>query len=296
MPVARHASAPGAAELYDLIWFPQQEWWGDLAAIALPENWGGGRMPILFNYIKFYTRRIHEEGLWTEATAAGGVKLAAFDTGLLSRHFEPIYAVFEENRNADRQPWVHKDWAIPSSSRMKAFDLTKVKRAVFFSDPAEVVYDPRVPVIPNLEHILDENVDRYPAPLRENGYLRKAALENAIHVAEARARANWRLAAPQFHWSSPDAPGRVQLLLPLSLIDPETVDLALVLDRTPPTAEHPDPVDASYRAYTVLPLEWAYANARLITRPEAYWLDINTREAVDGAEGVAWSVNGANPQ
>jgi hypothetical protein len=30
-----------------------------------------------------------------------------------------------------------------------------------------------------------------------------------------------------------------------------------------------------YRAYTVLPLEWAYRNARLVTRPEAYWLDIN---------------------
>lgn len=289
MPVSHHTPT---TDLYDLIWFPQHEWWGDLAAIALPENWGddgSGRLPILFNYIKFYTRRIHEEGLWTEASSTHGVTLAAFDTGLLSRHFEPIYAVFEENRNPGRQPWVHKDWATPSSSRMKAFDLAQVRRAVFFSDPAEVVYDPRLPVVPNMEHILDENVDRYPASLQENGYLRKAALENAIRVAAARARANWRLAAPQFHWPASDAPGRVQLLLPLSLVDPESVDLALVLDRAPSLTEQPDPAGASYRAFTVLPLEWAYGNARLITRPEAYWLDINTQEAVDGAEGVARS-------
>jgi Domain of unknown function (DUF3825) len=282
------STAP-AADLYDLIWFPQQDWWGDLAALALPENWGddgSGRLPILFNYLKYYTRRVHEEGLWTEASSAHGVKLAAFDTGLLSRRFQPIYAVFEENRNPGRQPWVHKDWASPSSSRMKAFDLAEVKRAVFFSDPAEVVYDPRLKVIPNLEHIVDENVDRYPASLQESSYQREAALEKAISVAEARARANWRLAAPQFYWPAPDAPGRVQLLLPLSLMDPATVDLALVLDRTPAVAEQPGPAGASYRAFTVLPLEWAYGNARLITRPETLWLDINTREAVDRAEGI----------
>jgi hypothetical protein len=274
--------ATGTAELYDLIWFPQQEWWGDLASIALPEHWeddDSRRLSILFNYVKYYTRRILEEGLWVEATSSSGVKLAAFDTGLLSQHFEPIYAVFEENRNPGRQPWVHKEWAAPSSSRLKPFDLSRVNRALFFSDPGEVVFDPRLPVVPNLEHILDHNVDRYPLALQQNTYLRKAALENAIHVAAARARANWRLAAPQFYWPDPEAPGQVQLLLPLSLIDPDAVDLALVLERTPSYADHPGADGASYRAYTVLPLQWAYRNARLITRPEAFWLDINTRRA-----------------
>jgi hypothetical protein len=65
-------------------------------------------------------------------------------------------------------------------------------------------------------------------------------------------------------------------LLPLSLITPERVDLALVLDRSPSYVENPHAENACYRAYTVLPLEWAYRNARLVTRPEAYWLDINT--------------------
>jgi Domain of unknown function (DUF3825) len=269
---------PTGDDLYDLVWFPSTEWTSELAAIALPETWDdddSGRHSILFNYFRYYVRRIVEEDLWTEATSPKGVKVAAFDTGLLSRHFEPIYAVLESNRNQDRQPWVHKEWASPSSPRLRDFNIRELRQAVFFKDPGEVVYDPRLPILPNLEHIIDDNVDRYPEALRDNTYLRKAALENAIRVAEAKARTNWRLAAPQFYWPAHDPAGRVQLLLPLSLIGPDDVDLALVVDRFPSFADHPEPEGATYRAYTVLPLEWAYRNARLITRPEAYWLDID---------------------
>jgi hypothetical protein len=271
----------GAADLYDVVWFPNADWTAELAGLALPENWddeGGGRCPILFNYFKYYARRALEEGVWVESVSAAGTRVAAFDTGLLSRHFEPIYAVFEENRNESRQPWVHKEWARPASRRLRDFDRDALRRVLFFSDPAEAVYDPRLPVLPNLDHIIDDNVDRYPAELRDNPYLRKGALEHAIHVAEAKARSNWRLAAPQFYWPRAGETGRLQLLLPLALINPDRVDLALVVDRSPSYVESPDPEGASYRAYTVLPLEWAYRNARLVTRPEAYWLDLNRRD------------------
>jgi Domain of unknown function (DUF3825) len=287
-PVPLH----GTSELYDIAWFPSQDWCDELAAVALPEEWDdddSGRHSILFNYIKYYTKRIVEEGLWVESSSPQGTTLAVFDTGLLSRHFEPIYALFEENRIPDRQPWVHKEWATPSAPRLRAFDLEAAGRALFFSDPGEVVYDPRLPVVPNLEHIIEDNVDRYPEELQRNTYLRKAALDNAIKVAAARARTNWRLAAPQFYWPPNDASGCVQLLLPLSLVDPERVDLALVLDRFPAYAEHPAAAGACYRAHTVLPLDWAYGNARLITRPEAYWLDINTRAMADRESSAAVS-------
>lgn len=280
MSLASSASPVTPPDLYDLVWFPNANWCDDLAACALPEIWDdddSGRHTILFNYFRYYTRRVLNEGLWIESASPTGTKVAAFDTGLLSHHFEPIYAVFDSNRSPDRQPWVHREWATPASPRLRDFDRKQLRRAVFFSNPAEAVFDPRLEVVPNLDHIIDDNVDRYPAELRDNAYLRKAALEHSIHVAGARARSNWRLAAPQFYWPHGDESGRVQLLLPLSLIDPDRVDLALVIDRSPAYDEHPDPDGACYRAYTVLPLEWAYRNARLITRPEAYWLDMNTR-------------------
>src|SRR5690348_14613575 len=108
------APADPPPDLYDFVWFPSVGWCEDLADVALPERWDDdetGRPTILFNYFKYYVRRVLEEGVWIESTSPSGTKVAAFDTGLLSRHFEPIFAVFEENRNRSRQPWVHKEWA-----------------------------------------------------------------------------------------------------------------------------------------------------------------------------------------
>jgi uncharacterized protein DUF3825 len=260
-------------DLYDLVWFPNQAWWDDLAGAAAPENWyddASERPGILISYFKYYTRRVREEGRWLEAEAVTGETLAAFQTGLLSRLCEPIYAVLEANRERDRQPWVHKEWATASSARLGAFDLAELTRARFFSEPSELVFDSRLSVLADAERMAEEHVNRYPAALRANPSLRRAALEGAIVAAEAVASANWRVAVPQFYWPAPDAPGRVQLLLPLALTDPERVDLALVLDRTPDGGTGGEP--ACYRAYTVLPLGWAYRNARLMSRPESSWL------------------------
>ncbi len=287
MPLEPFTPTPGA-DLLDLAWFPSQTWLEDLAGIAQHENWddeGNGRQPILLNYLRYTTRRLLEQHKWLEAAAPNGAKVSALNTGLLSRHFEPIYAVFEENRNLEKQPWVHKEWAVPSAARLRPFPVTALQQAVYFEQPGEAVFDPRLTVVANIEHIVDDNVDRYPEALRENTYMRSGMLERGITVAAAKAKANWRLAAPQYYWSGgATEPGRLQLLLPLSLMDPDRVDLALVVDRHPSLQEHPETDGACYRAYTVLPIEWAYRNARLITRPESYWLDPNTRAAAGSLE------------
>ncbi len=273
--------APGL-DLLDLVWFPSPSWLEDLATVAQFENWddeGEGRQPILLNYLRYTCRRVLEQERWIETTGSGGPHLSAFNTGLLSRHFEPVFAVFEANRNTDKQPWVHKEWAVPSASRLRAFDLDQLQQPVYFDQPGEAVFDPRLRVVASIEHIVDDNVDRYPPLLRDNAYMRAGMLERAISVAAAKAKANWRLAAPQYYWPATGGRGRLQLLLPLSLLEPDTVDLALIVDRHPALADHPSVEGACYRAYTVLPVEWAYRNARLITRPEAYWLDPNARAA-----------------
>ncbi len=56
---------------------------------------------------------------------------------------------------------------------------------------------------------------------------------------------------------------KMSLLLPLSLIDDDIIDLALVTEKTP---------SGNYLGHTILPLDWAYSNARLITRPDSDWL------------------------
>jgi hypothetical protein len=55
----------------------------------------------------------------------------------------------------------------------------------------------------------------------------------------------------------------LQLLLPICLVSDERVDLALAVEKTPAN---------SYIGHTVLPLDWAYKNARLVCRPDSDWL------------------------
>lgn len=53
------------------------------------------------------------------------------------------------------------------------------------------------------------------------------------------------------------------LLLPLSLVDEDHVDLALVVERQP---------SGACLGQTILPLSLAYSNSRLVTRPDSDWL------------------------
>lgn len=79
----------------------------------------------------------------------------------------------------------------------------------------ELVFDYRLPIRSNIDHILgdEENLTRIPASLmgESNSLLLRRAFEGAVVEAARRAAANYTLAVPQFYG------GRIQLLLPLCL-------------------------------------------------------------------------------
>ena len=126
-------------------------------------------------------------------------------------------------------------------------------------DPSELVFDYRLPIRSNIDHILgdEENLTRIPASLmgEGNSLLLRRAFEGAVVEAARRAAANYTLAVPQFYG------GRIQLLLPLCLTG-DKPELALTIQRE----------DGFYAARTCLTLEMAYNNARLICRPETSWI------------------------
>jgi uncharacterized protein DUF3825 len=172
------------------------------------------------------------------------------------------YAFFEANRDPTRQPWVLKDFAVESDRRLTCFPA-KPKTARYFAKPGDLISDPDLEVVPNLDHILDDNVELYPPDLRENPHRRRMMLQGAVAQAAKRAQMNYKVAVPQFYSGHEGAePGRIQLLLPLCFDNPVRADLALVVERE----------ERAYRAFTVLPLDLAYKNARLIARPESDWL------------------------
>lgn len=57
-------------------------------------------------------------------------------------------------------------------------------------------------------------------------------------------------------------------LLPLALMDDDKVDLALVVSRYES--------GNGYQGETVLTLDMAYKNSRLITRPDSDWLNVDS--------------------
>lgn len=132
-------------------------------------------------------------------------------------------------------------------------------RVRFAEDPSELVFDYRLPIRSNIDHILgdEENLTRIPASLmgEGNSLLLRRAFEGAVVEAARRAAANYTLAVPQFYG------GRIQLLLPLCLTG-DKPELALTIQRE----------DGFYAARTCLKLDMAYNNARLICRPETSWI------------------------
>lgn len=239
----------------------------ELADRAQPERWSFDQEQpwvILGNYLRYTFKRLFQEGKIAEGVDSQRGKVAAFNTGLFTPNFESIHAFFEANKDPSRQPWVLKEF-VPESDRRLTFFAAKPRVARYFDKPAELIYDPDRELIPNLDHILDENLDRYPADLRDNSHRRRMILQGAVAEAGKRAQMNYKVAIPQFYFGHEGAePGRIQLLLPLCFENPARADLALVVERE----------ERAYRAFTVLPLDLAYNNARLIAKPESDWLPV----------------------
>ena len=131
--------------------------------------------------------------------------------------------------------------------RMRPFVNRDVKAARYFDRPDELIYDTDLELVANLDHILEDNAERFPAELQSNAHHRRLLFDAAIREAGKRAQMNWKTAVPQYYFGSgARGAGRIQLLLPLCMMDPDRTDLALVVDRVDK--------EKQYGAYTVLTL------------------------------------------
>lgn len=281
------AAKPASDNLFDFAWIPPrgvdlpaskgyESRLKELAERAQDEPWSTDPtqpFSILSNYLRYTFRRLFREKKIQEGLDGKSVRVAAFNTGLFTPNYEAIYAFFEANRDPSRQPWVLKDFVVESDRRLTSF-AAKPKAARYFEQPGDLIYNPDLEVVPNLDHILDDNVELYPPDLRDNPHRRRMMLQGAVAQAAKRAQMNYKMAIPQFYFGHEGAElGRIQLLLPLCFDVPTRADLALVVERE----------ERAYRAFTVLPLDLAYKNARLIARPESDWLP---QPASDSGEKV----------
>lgn len=231
----------------------------ELAALAEPEDWdyqGGSphRHPVLRNYLTYTYRRIAEE---KKITVTPDEEHACWNTGLITAGQEPIFILFSKNKLPDAMQY----WHFWKFCRQGQWELNRFgalpDMAHYFEDPSVLVFDSRKELRVNVEHVVSDNIDRFPPALHQmNAFGLQNLVRGAIESARHRVRRNYKTAIPQYYQ------GTIQLLLPLSLTDPTRADLALVVERFPDF----------YRAATCLTLDMAYNNARQLARPDRDWL------------------------
>lgn len=131
--------------------------------------------------------------------------------------------------------------------------------ADFFIKPEELIFNPKCDLIPDIDHIIEDNIGRFPGHMQQDGNAEmRRKLEGAIEEVKRKVKTNYKIAVPQYFNN------RIQLLLPLCLTpNSPNPDLALVVHKLN---------DTTYTARTCLTLKMAYNNARLIVKPQSSWL------------------------
>lgn len=257
---------PGFAlgDLYFPNWHDGPKFLEEMVAIAIPEKWtydsfaSRQKYPILRSYLAKTYERVKQQGKLVRE----GNRLL-FNSGLINRWFKEIYIVCEEDPTTagallGARPVLENDRVV-----LETFKNRKPAIATFFDSLADVMFDPTLDVVTNDVHIIEENIDRIPTEYRAMRTSQVFALfQSAVEFARIMARRNYKLVVPQYYG------GRIQFLMPIYLSGEfsGTPDCALALER----------IHDCYRGNTILTLDMAYQNARLIAKPDPTWLNPDT--------------------
>lgn len=275
-----------------------------LADIALQECWTSDvehPYDILFNYINYTFIKLMNE---KKILYSDDAQYAAFNTGLVDRRYLPIYGLFKRNTI----PTLNQEWYLvkftvsgegTAGKTLNRLFSKMPERASYISEISDICFDSKAMMAISYDHIILDRVDRLPLEfLEENGpanfdILRLASaseaekeklyeelresiandircyrrlqnrLDDAISLAISKTEWNYKTAIPSYN----PREDSLSILLPLSLVNDDVVDLALVLTKSRQSG--------NYQAETILSLPVAYKNARLITRPDSYWMNVS---------------------
>ncbi len=242
----------------------------ELENIIIPERWSfvqenkeakNKKNPILANYIIHTFKRLHHV---CERNEGDGEKLLycengylCFNIGLFTEHYERIFMLLkQEEKKEDDKKWSLVDFVKESDYRIFDFEFLPIK-VPFIEKIDDLIYDTNLELRINSAHILSDenNISRLPETIRDKPNL-QTLFDGAITQVKKKIEANYKIAVPQYY------NGKTQLLLPLCLQDPNTVDIVLTVERKA----------NSYAGRTCLTLDMAYNNARLVAKPETPWL------------------------
>ncbi len=293
----------------------------ELARMALEEKWFFGDCapdnnpyPLLKSYLNYTFYRLKNEkkikiGVGQPDTKGHSVYVA-FNTGLVNKVYEDIYAVLTPNDVKGPAYWNLRGFYIAGQDFFgkmitKLFNPLPQKADYFNGEISNILYDTssNCNLVVDYDHIIRERIYRFPkefvtrnvadldtvidginldyayrlnykddrrkayfVELGErikkdaNVYNRiKGLIEFAKDLSIKRVGWNYKTAVPTYYPKNNIG----SLLLPLALVDNNKADLALVVEKQ---------ANNAYLGHTVLTLDMAYINSRLITRPDSDWL------------------------
>lgn len=225
---------------------------------------------VLFSYFERTFERLKLEDKIVNNETDG---TAAFNTGLGDQFDRDIYAVFKKNtRNEEATQYIF-DKFTDANYVGKNFNMMPALADYFIDfktkQPVSIDYikfDCTKDLIPDYAHLAErvDDSNRFPESWKDKAGSQDFCddIDRLLLRTKTAVRRNFRTAVP-FYFPTLK---KIQMLLPITF-DPGTERKkisALVVSRE----------GAGYSVETIMPLEWAYKNARLVARPDRQdWLD-----------------------
>jgi hypothetical protein len=243
---------------------------GLLAKMAQPEKWtyktiqDSDPYRILRNYIQFTYNRLDEENKFI--TSSDG-KYRCMNTGLLTVYNQEIVAIFAQNDRAGKQPWFLNGF-FKETDKFFTLNFSSLPPLANYCDNVkDLIYDNNLELNLRKEHIIDDNFERFVKAGYDSKELINVLLDSAKATLEKKLKRNFKLALPFYYHNTETDESKIQLLAPL-YFPGAPVRLALVLNKVKSSAKE------YYEGVTVLPVEWAYMNSRIIVKPDEEWAKI----------------------
>lgn len=258
-----------------------------LAKMAQPEIWTFKKVKdidpyrILRNYFFFTYNRLEEEGKIVRS--ADGC-FRCMNTGLLTVYNQEIVAIFSKNEMQGKQPWFFNGFFKETDKFFITNFSCLPDIADYSSNVKDLVYDNSLELYLRKEHIIDDNFERFV----EIGYTDKGLinvlLDASKSILEKKLKRNFKLALPFYYHNTETQENKIQLLAPL-YFPGANVKLALVMNKIQSEANE------FYEGVTVLPVEWAYMNSRLIVKPDEEWAKIIDEVDMVGEDDLQNSID-----
>lgn len=259
-----------------------------LAKLAQPEMWTYKKIKdidpyrILRNYFFFTYDRLKEEN---KLVISSDERYLCMNTGLLTIYNQDIVAIFSKNTMIGKQPWFFNGF-FKETEKIFTTNFSELPQiANYCNNVSDLVFDNTLEINLRKEHIIDDNFQRFVEAGYSNKELINVLLESAKGTLEKKLKRNFKLALPFYYHNTETKENKIQLLAPL-YFPGAPVRLALVLNKVESTA------NKYYEGVTVLPVEWAYMNSRLIVKPDEEWAKIMEEvEPIDEMDSIQNSID-----